>query len=135
MSELAVKGCSLKISSTMGTVNASLQITNQPSSDIFVEENGVYFDKISVSISSATITATVAGTTGTGTLSSGSIDINGTEGNILNNSDKKAVQKGDKETKTFNFTFTTTSSPPSQISVSVPITVEITNAGQTDVLT
>lgn len=135
MSELAVKGCTLKISSTMGSVNASLQVTSTPSSDILVGDNGVYFNKLSVSISSATITATVAGTTGTGTLSSGSIDIDGTEGEVLNSSDEKAVQKGDKATKTFAFTFTTTSSPPSQISVNVPITVEVTDAGQTDVLT
>lgn len=132
--ELAVQGCTFKISSTMGQISAaSLQATSQPSQNIACNGKGVYFDKVTVAISSATITAAVAGTTGKGTLASGSLDISGTGANILE-SNKKAVLKGDKGTKTINFIFTTTSTPPSTTPVPVPVTIEVDNPGQTDVI-
>lgn len=137
MSEVAVQGCSLKVSSTAGSISAvSVVPSNSPSSDNFVDNKGIFFDKITAQITTATITPTtpIAGTTNTGILTSGSIDIAGTASNVLDSSDKKAVQKGDKGTKTMTFTFTTTSTPPSTIDVQLPVTVEVDDAGQTDVI-
>ena len=132
--ELAVQGCTFKISSTMGEITAtSLETTNQPSQDILHNNKGVYFDKITVAISAAKISAAVAGTTGTGVLESGSLDISGTGDNIMENS-KKVVLKGDKGTKTIDFTFTTTSTPPSTTPVPVPVTIEVDNPGQDKVI-
>lgn len=132
--ELAVMGCKFKISSTMGSISAvSLQASSQPSQNISVSSKGAYFDKITVAITTAKITAAVPGTTGTGILASGSVDITGTGSNVLEGS-KKAVLKGDKGTKTIKFTFTTTSTPPSTTPVPVPVTVEVDDPGQTDVI-
>ena len=138
MSELAVNGCTFKISSTAGTIEAvSLVATSQPSQDITINNKGVYFDKVTVVITTATIVPTipVEGTTNTGVLASDSEDINGTAGNILElPAGSKAVQKGDKVTVTKNFTFTTTSSPPSTTEVAMPFTVEVSDAGQTGII-
>lgn len=137
MSEVAVQGCSLKISSTAGSISAvSVVPSNSPSSDNFVNDKGIFFDKITAQITTATITPTtpIAGTTNTGILTSGSLDINGTASNVLDSSNNKAVQKGDKGTKTMTFTFTTTSTPPSTTPVDLPVTVEVDDAGQTDVI-
>ena len=136
MSELAVQGCQISISSTAGAIEAtSIQPSNAPSQDNFVGSNGIFFDKITAQISGATISSPVAGTTGTGTLSSDSIDIMGTASNILQTSDDKyAVQKGDNGTKTCTFTFTTTTTPPSTIDVQLPVTVTVSDSGQTDVI-
>ena len=137
MSEVAVQGCSLKISSTAGSISAvSVNPSNSPSSDNLVDDKGIFFDKITAQITTAKIepTTPVAGTTNVGILASGSIDIAGTAGNVLDSSDNKAVQKGDKATKNLTFTFTTTSTPPSTTDVSLPVTVEVDDAGQTDVI-
>lgn len=132
--EIAVLGCKFKISSTMGTISAaSLQATSQPSQNVSVSGKGVYFDKITVAIATAKISAVVPGTTGTGVLASGSVDITATGSNITE-SNKKVALKGDKGTKTINFTFTTTSTPASTTPVPVPVTIEIGDPGQTDVI-
>ena len=137
MSELAVNGCTFKISSTVGSIEAvSIEAVSTPSQDISVGNKGVYFDKITVAITMAKITPTtpIPGTTNEGILESDSEDINGTADNILElPAGSKAVQKGDKVTVTKNFTFTTTSSPPSTTEVAMPFTVEVLDAGQTDV--
>lgn len=135
MSEVAVSNCILEISSTAGSISAvSVLPSNEPSDKVLVNDKGVFFDKIVASITTATINATVPGTTNTGVLVSGSIDINGTASNILDSGNKKAVQKGDKGTETLTFTFTTTSVPPSTTTVDLPVTVEVSDAGQTDVI-
>ena len=137
MSELAVQGCTFKISSTAGSISAvSLATTTQPSYKNFADNKGIFFDKLTVNITTATITPStpIAGTTNQGILSSGAIDINGTADNILDTNNKKALQKGDKNTATLTFTFTTTSTPPSTVPVDLPVTVEIDNPGQTDVI-
>lgn len=134
MSELAVLGCEITISSTAGTISAtSIEPSNQPSQDNLAGEKGIYFDKITVAISGVTITSPVTGTTGTGTLVSDSIDIAGTASNIQDINGKYAVQKGDQGTKTCTFDFTTTSSPPETIQVQLPVIVTVTDAGQTDI--
>lgn len=137
MSEVTVQGCTLTISSTAGAISAvSVQPSNLPSTDVLVNNKGVFFYKIVAQITTATITPTtpIAGTTNTGILASGSLDINGTASNILDANSKKAVQKGDKGTKSFDFTFTTTSTPPSTTTVSLPVTITVTDSNQTDVI-
>lgn len=138
MSEVAVQGCSLKISSTAGSISAvSVVPSNSPSSDNSVNNKGIFFDKITALITTAKITPTtpIAGTTNEGILASGSIDIAGTASNILDANNKKAVQKGDKATKTLTFLFTITppATPPTT-PVNLPVTVEVDDAGQTDVI-
>lgn len=120
MSDLAVKGCEVKI--TSGQKATKIEIVTSPSTDIFVGANGVYFDSINVSLTSITSENLVC--------ASGTITIKGTNGDILNAGDKKALQKGDNATETFTFTDSS-----SGASSDLPVTVEITNAGQTDVLT
>lgn len=135
MSEVAVQGCSLKISSTAGDISASsVKPSNSPSTVNLVGTNGIFFDKITALITNATISATVPSTTNEGKLASGSIDIAGTASNILDSNNKKAVQKGDKATKTLTFIFTSTSSPPAEVPTPIPVTVEVDDAGQTDVI-
>lgn len=141
MSELAVQGCTFKISSTAGSISAtSLATTTTPSNKDFAKNKGIFFDKLTVNISGATITPAtpVAGTTNSGVLASGSIDISGTASNILDSNEKSALQKGDKNTKTFSFIFTLTPTPPPPspptTSVDFPVTVEIDDAGQTSVI-
>ena len=135
MSELAVQGCTLQISSTAGDITAvSVQPSNAPSSDVLISNKGVFFDKITAQITTAKISASIPGTTGTGILASGSVDINGTASNVLElPSNNKAVQKNDSGTKTLSFTFTTTTTPPSTTDVPLPVTVKVSDAGQTDV--
>ena len=138
MSELAVQGCSLKISSTAGDISAvSVVPSNSPSSDNLINNKGVFFDKITAQITIATITPTtpIAGTTNTGILASDSIDILGTANNVLDSNNKKAVQKGDKGTKTCTFLFTITppATPPTT-PVDLPVTIEVEDTGQTDVI-
>ena len=140
MSELAVQGCTFKISSTVGSISAvSLTTTTQPSSVNLVNNKGIFFDKLTVNITTATITPStpIAGTTNTGVLASDSIDISGTASNILDSNGKKALQKGDKNTKTCSFIFTFTPVPPTPpytTSIDLPVTVEIDDPGQTDVI-
>lgn len=139
MSELAVQGCTFKISSTAGSISAvSLATTSQPSSVNLVNNKGIFFDKLTVNITTATITPStpIAGTTNTGILASDSIDISGTASNILDSNGKEALQKGDNNTKTCSFVFTLTptpSSPPYTTNVDLPVKVEIDSSGQTDV--
>lgn len=135
MSELAVKGCTVEISSTAGNIDASsIEITSDASTDVLVGDNGVYFDKISVLISGVTLKTTVPSTTNEGIIVSESLEIEGTASNILNGSDEVALQKNDSVTKTLTFTFTTTSSPPSTTTADFPVTLKITDAGQSDII-
>ena len=134
MSELAVKGCMVSLTSTAGSLTPSLKSPFETQSQVnFVGENGIFFNKVTVDLSGLTISSPVAGTTGTGTLASGSIDISGTADNILDKNDNKAVQKGDKTTETFTFTFTNAPPATGTTPVDLPVTVEITDAGQIDV--
>lgn len=118
MAELAVKGCTVSI--TSGQQAASIQIVTPASSDISVGSNGVYFGDISVSLSSITMGSLMC--------PSGTVTIKGTASNVLSGSDK-AVQKNDNGTETLTFTDSS-----SGATSSLPVTVQITDAGQTDVI-
>ena len=141
MSELAVLGCSFEasISPAVGsgiTADLSASPSTPPSTDNFVGDNGIYFDKVTAIVASgATVvlnTPPAGATSPSGVLSApATIDINGTVSNVLDSSDKKALQKGDKGSNSITFTFpapngTTVTSP-------VVVTAEISDAGQTDV--
>ena len=119
MSELAVKGCEVKI--TSGQSATKIDIVTPPSTDILVGNNGVYFGDIDVLLTAIT--------SGSLACPSGTITIKGTNANVLASADKKAVQKGDSATKTL--TFTDSSGATSDL----PVTIQITDTGQTDVLT
>lgn len=140
MSELAVKGCSFDkfLDTGKGSVSsATLTVTSQESGDVFVDGNGVYFDTLSVQISSAKVTLTTPPEGATSNVSQSqvlpvTIDIKGTADNILDASDNKAVQKDDEGEADVNFLF------PAPQGATVPATVKIhlkvSNAGQTDVI-
>ena len=144
MSEVAVQGCTFKASLNAGegTISpSSLTTSSQPSDKDFAvvseSDKGIYFDKVTVTVASGT-TVTVTSppetaTSTTGTLMSpDTIDIEGTADNILDSNGKKAVQKGDKGSKSLTFTF-----PAPQGAVTTgdyEVTVEVDDAGQTDVI-
>lgn len=137
MSNIAVKGCALKISSPDGTLTGNVDVAPFcfPSNDVYVNNNGVYFDKITALAKGLTLIPTVIpeGTTGKGTLVTDTIDIQGTGSNVLDSGNYKAVLEGDKGTKTCTFMFMTTTEPPSEVPLPYSVTVEIQRAGQTDV--
>lgn len=120
MSELAVQGCEVKI--TSGQSCKAIAITTSPSSDNFVGSNGIYFGDIDVSLTAIS--------SGNFACPSGIITIKGTNADILDSDGNKAVQKGDSGTKTLTFTDSS-----SGTTSKLPVTIQITNAGQTDVLT
>lgn len=140
MSELAVKGCSFDkfLDTGKGSVSsATLTVKSQASGDVLVGSNGVYFDKLSVQISNATVTLTSPPEGATSNVSQSqvlpvTIDIKGTADNILDASDNKAVQKDDEGEANVNFLF------PAPQGATVPATVKIhlkvSKAGQTDVI-
>lgn len=137
MSNIAVKGCTLKIFSSDSTLTGNVDVAPFcfPSNDVSVNDNGVFFDKITALVTGLEITPTVIpeGTTGKGTLVTDTIDIQGTGSNILDSGNHKAVLEGDKGTKTCTFIFMTTSSPPSEVPLLYSVTVEVQRAGQSDV--
>lgn len=143
MSELAVQGCTVQASleTGKGSITTSPQITTSPSSDNFADNKGIYFDKVSVMIPSGTtvtLTTPPAGAsspTSIPLIDPATIDIDGTADNILDSSDKKALQKDDEGSDTITFNFLDTASPPTpSISQGVKVIVKITDAGQTNVV-
>lgn len=140
MSMLAVQGCTVKASleTGKGSITTSPQITTSPSSDNFADNKGIYFDKVSVMIPSGTtvtLTSLPAGAsspTSIPLVDPATIDIEGTADNILDGSDKKALQQDDEGSDTITFYFPDTATPPTpSISKEVKVIVKITNAGQT----
>lgn len=118
MSELAVNGCTVKITSGQSAV--SIQITTPPSNDCAVGGKGIYFGDIDVLLTTIT--------QGNLLCASGTITISGTADNILNADGDKAVQKGDNATKSLTFT-----DQSSGTTTPIDVKIEITDAGQTDV--
>ena len=118
MAELAVKGCTVSI--TSGQTATAINITTQPSSDVLVSQKGVYFGDIDVSLTAVTV--------GTLVCASATLTISGTAGNILDKNGNKAIQKGDNASDTFTFTDSTT-----LVTTDLPIAIQITDAGQSDV--
>lgn len=119
MSELAVQGCTVAI--TSGQSASTIQITTSPSSDNFVNDKGIYFGDIDVSLTTITSGSLVC--------ASGTITIKGTASNILDSGGNKAVQKNDTATKTLTFTDSSTGATSD-----IPVTIKITDASQTDVI-
>ena len=119
MSELAVQGCKIQITSGQSAKN--ILVTTKPSSAVLINNKGVYFDSIDVSLKAVTA--------GNLLLESGTITINGTASKVLDENGKKALQKNDNATKKFSFTDTVSGS-----TVSADVTVKITDAGQSDVI-
>lgn len=145
MSELAVKGCTIKVSleTGKGTISASpLTITNQPSDKNFKGDNGIYFDKVTVQLpasTTVTLTPQPPGASSPTSIPLGApetIDIPGTADNIIDvTSNKVAVQKDDEGNKTITFKFMDTAITPSpSISVPVKVIAKITDAGQTSII-
>ena len=138
MSELAVQGCkfSPSLDTGVGTINANLSTSTTPSNVNLVNSNGIFFDKITVNVpagSSVALTTPPSGaTSSTGQLmTADTIDISGTADNILDENGKKAVQKGDKGSKSITFTFPAPNG--GTVPYAVNVTAEVTDAGQTDV--
>ena len=115
MSEVAVKGCTVEIKS--GQEAGNINITTSPSSYDEVDDKGIYFGSIDVSLTNIT--------QGNLLCPSGTITINGTASNVLDGGDNKAVQKGDSATKTLTFTDQTSGAPSD-----IPVTIEVTDANQ-----
>lgn len=137
MSELAVSGCTLTATCELGQFSATSVLPgNTPSTNVSVNSKGVFFDKITAVITAGVLVPAepVPGTTNSGVLATGSVDISGTASNILDASGNKAVQKGDNGKKSLTFVFTTTTTPPGTLNKDYEIKVEVTNAGQTDVI-
>lgn len=141
MSELAVQGCSFEASldpATGSNITASLSAVSQPSSDIFVGNNGVYFNKITVQVASGakvTLNNPPEGAISTlgELMAPDTIDITGTAGDILElPSENKAVQKNDEGSKSLTFTFDAPNS--TKVTSPVEVTVKVSDAGQTDVI-
>ena len=112
---IVVEGATVTITSGLG----SAEIKSSADCNCKINDKGIYIGDIEVSID--------------GYSGSGFTDGNGS-GNISANS--SALFKGDKvtligATATFNVTAMTTSTPPT--TTSVPCTVVITDAGQSDV--
>lgn len=120
MSELAVSGCTVKI--TSGQTAISITIITSPSSDISVNSKGVYFGDIDVTL--------IAVTQGSFVCPEATLTIKGTASNVLEIAgSKKAVQKNDSATDTFTFT-----DPSTLVTKDLTVTIQITDAGQTDVI-
>ena len=119
MGALAVLGCTVEI--TSGQLSELIQITTSPSSDVAVNGKGVYFGDVDVQLTAITI--------GNYLCSSGTITISGTANNVTSGN-KNAVQINDSATKTLTFVDTTGQTP----SQNLPVTIQITDAGQSDVI-
>lgn len=133
---IAVKGTTLLVTSTAGAITVfSAQITSSPSTDISINNKGIYSKEITFSIASGmTITSPVAGTTGTGVTASPTTGtISGTGNNAEEVNKGVMVLLGDNVDMNVAFNFTTTSSPPSTTPVTLPINVKVLDTAQTDV--
>lgn len=119
MSELAVLGCTVSITSGHTTPNP-IVITTQPSSNVSVNGKGVYKGTISVTVAPI---ADPSGNTSTG----GTITIDGSGSNCLVDG-SNAVLKNDSGSQSFPFVNASSAPVGSQT-----VSIKITDAGQTDV--
>lgn len=138
MSELTVKGCTItaSVDASDGTLTCSpiADESKLPSDFNLVDGKGIYFEKVVAQITSASILALsppLGATSPTGTFTGKeTIDIEGTAEYVLEEG-KKAVQKGDKGSK--NITFIFLAQGGGTVTGDYEVTVEVTDAGQTDV--
>lgn len=118
MSELAVKGCTISI--TSGQEASAKLVTTQPSDKVLVNDKGVYFGDMTVKLTSVVQGAFVC--------EEAELTIKGTASKVLNSSDEKAVQKGDNASDSFTF------KNPQGATQYFLVRIEITDAGQTAVI-
>lgn len=118
MSELAVKGCKIRITDVSITASA-ITIITEPSEKVLVDNKGVYKGTISVQLTNMS--------KGSYSLPSGVIVINGTADAVLCEGES-SVQKGDKGSAVF--TFKDSDNEPSIVTVEI----EIYDSGQTSVI-
>lgn len=137
MSEIATSGCTFKasISSTDGSL-ISYQVTPPSASDkILVNNAGIYSGEISVTVDSGASAVLASyptpGFTVSPTVSPATVKIKGTASNVLED-DNKCIQKGDSGKGTLTFPVANNNTGAT-FTVDVEVTVEITDAGQTDV--
>lgn len=124
MSAIAVLGCTIEIDTDGVEGNIHVTVGKTPSSDVLVENKGVWFDKINVTLDAG---ATYNG----GTLKSlASWDIAGTASNILSGN-KKAVQEGDNGTSV-ELAFVTDSTPP--VTYPLAVKAKVSDANQDKVI-
>lgn len=143
MSEIAIQGCTFEatIPELTGSLTSYQVNPSQPSQNVLIGGgevfHGVYSGTIQVTIpagATAVLTSYPSPAfTVSPTVSPASVSITGTAGNCLENSTDPCLQKGDKGTGELIFPVTENSSQTT-ISVPVSVTVEITDAGQTDVI-
>lgn len=120
MGALAVLGCTITI--TSGQQAAATLVKTQPSQKVKVGGKGVYFGDMEVMLTGVT--------QGSLTCAEATLTIKGTAGKTLDvDSGDKAVQVNDTATDTFEFTDSS-----SGATTELPISIMITDAGQTDVV-
>lgn len=124
MSAVAVLGCTIEIDTLGVEGNIHVTLGEQPSSVVLIDNKGVWFDKINVTLDAG---ATYNG----GTLSSPATwDITGTASNVLSN-DEKAVQEGDNGTSA-TLSFVTSSTPP--VTYTTTVKAKVSSANQDKVI-
>ena len=122
MPALAVKGCKLEV---MPPGTGQVTITSDPSDEILVGDNGIFFKEIQFKVENSNGGGTVLNNDGKGT---GSIIATGS--NILSGEDKVVLQNDKSASVVINGTSPSSSgSTPSAGAV----VVMVTQAGQTDV--
>ena len=119
MGALAVLGCTITI--TSGQQAAATLVKTQPSQKVDVGGKGVYFGDMEVMLTGVT--------QGTLTCAEATLTIKGTASKVLDANSNKAVQVNDSATDTFEFTDSS-----SGVTSELPISIMITDAGQTDVI-
>lgn len=120
MPAIAVKGCKLEV---VPPGTGTVTITSDPSDQIFVGDNGIFFKEIQFKVKNSNGGGSVGNNDGKGT---GSIIATGST--VLSGEDK-VVLLGDKSASVpINGT-----SPSSSGSVTGAVVVKVSNAGQTDV--
>ncbi len=116
---LAVLGCTIEI--TSGQQAVAMVVKTQPSQKVSVGGKGVYFGDMEVMLTGVTQGSLVC--------PEATLTIKGTAAKVLNADGDKAVQADDNATDKFTFTDSS-----SGATTSLPISIQITDAGQTDVV-
>lgn len=141
---LAVQGCTFKfyLDPGMGTISggtAAPAAGSLPSSDIAVNNKGVWFKEIKVQLSGTSVTLTtppagaVSPSSVSGTQTPAVITITGTADNVLEgdvNTGTKAVLKGDKGSGTVSWLFP--GPQGTQVPGTANVNIEVDDPGQTD---
>lgn len=120
---VTVDGCTLEVVAP-GTGDITID-PDQPSADVFINGNGVYFKEIKFSVANSNGGGSIQNNDGSG---SGSISATGD--GVLDADGNKCVLEGDNVTITV---YGTNPSSSGSVPASGSITVKVSNAGQSDV--